>query len=115
MSAATIAVLFLLLISDAAAADLSKHFAGVDGTFVLLNGETGKYTRYNDKRSARRFPLCSTFKIPNTAILLESGVAPDPDFELRYNPALNLKARGLWLSIDYTYRRIDFCSAWGAG
>src|SRR3989442_826886 len=30
---------------------------------------------------------CSTFKIPHTAILLESGVAPDADYTLKYDPA----------------------------
>jgi len=27
--------------------DLSAHFAGLNGTFVLLNGSTGEYVRYN--------------------------------------------------------------------
>lgn len=74
----------------AGCANLSRHFAGIDGTFVLLNGQTGEYTRYNAERAARRFPPCSTFKIPNSAIALESGVAPDPDFTLPYDPALKL-------------------------
>jgi len=68
--------------------DLSAHFAGLNGTFVLLNGSTGEYVRYNRSRAAERFAPCSTFKIPHTAILLESGAAPDPTFTLKYDPAL---------------------------
>jgi beta-lactamase class D len=68
--------------------DLAGHFKGLNGTFVLLNGTTDEYIRYNPKRAEERFAPCSTFKIPHTAILLESGVAPDPTFALEYDPAL---------------------------
>jgi len=73
------------------AVDLARHFAGLDGTFVLLSvpaGASGEYLRHNPARAARRFAPCSTFKVPNTAILLESGTAPDPAFTLKYDPAL---------------------------
>lgn len=83
--------LLLLLCLRADAADLARYFAGIEGTFVLLDGRTGAYTRYNAARAARRFPPCSTFKIPNTAIALETGVAPDPDFTLTYDPALKIE------------------------
>ena len=69
--------------------DLSRHLPGLDGTFVLLNGTTGEYIRHNPARAAQRFAPCSTFKIPHTAILLESGAAPDPTFTLKYDPGLN--------------------------
>lgn len=55
---------------------------------MLLDGSSGKYVRYNAKRAAERFAPCSTFKVPNTAILLESGAASDPGFILKYDPAL---------------------------
>ncbi len=67
--------------------DLSGHFNGMNGTFVLLNGTTGAFIRHNPARAAERFAPCSTFKIPHTAILLESGVAPDSTFTLAYDPA----------------------------
>jgi beta-lactamase class D len=74
--------------------DWSRHFKGIDGTFVLLDGATGRMTRYNPRRAARRFPPCSTFKIPNTAIAIETGAAPDDTFVVRYDPALKLEGRG---------------------
>lgn len=76
------------------APDLSSHFAGLNGTFVLLNGTTAEYIRHNPTRAAVRFAPCSTFKIPHTAILLEAGTAPDPTFTLKYDPAL--KQPGNW-------------------
>ena len=68
--------------------DLGRHLGDIEGTFVLLNAATGEYVRHNPARAAARFPPCSTFKVPNTAILLETGAAPDPAFTLKYDPAL---------------------------
>jgi beta-lactamase class D len=72
-----------------AAPDLARYFGGLDGTFVLLNENSGQYHRHDSVRAARQFAPCSTFKVPNTAILLESGAAPDPGFTLKYDPALS--------------------------
>jgi beta-lactamase class D len=71
-----------------ASPDLARHFQGLNGTFVLLDATTGEYLRFNQTRAAERFAPCSTFKIPHTAILLESGAAPDPTFTLKYDPEL---------------------------
>ena len=62
--------------------DLGRFFAGVEGTFVLLDAQTGQATRYNPERASTRFLPASTFKIPNTLIALETGVASGPDFPL---------------------------------
>jgi beta-lactamase class D len=90
MKTASVFAVMLLLICTryAAAQDLSKHFEGIHGTFVLLNSATGQYVRHDTKRAAERFPPCSTFKIPNTAILLETGAARHKDHLLKYDPAL---------------------------
>jgi len=84
---AIFALLCLLAAGPAAAQDLSKHFHGIEGTFVLLDGQTGAFSRWNAARADRRFAPCSTFKVPNTAILLETGAAPDPDIAVTYDPA----------------------------
>jgi beta-lactamase class D len=94
-------VLLLVSCSHAFAQDLSKHFAGISGTFVLLNARTGEFIRHNSERARQRFAPCSTFKIPNTAIFLESGTTPDPEFLLKYDPAL--KQQGVWAR-DHTLR-----------
>jgi beta-lactamase class D len=98
-----LAVITLGLIAHPAAAqDLSSHFQGIEGTFVLLDGQTGAFTRWNAARADQRFAPCSTFKVPNTAILLESGAAPDPEFLVKYDPALKA-SREAWRK-DHTLR-----------
>jgi beta-lactamase class D len=82
--------------------DLGRHFQGITGTFVLLDGRTGAFTRWNAARADRRFAPCSTFKIPNTAILLETGAASDPEFVVTYDPALKA-SRDAWRK-DHTLR-----------
>jgi beta-lactamase class D len=86
----------------AGAQDLAGHFQGIDGTFVLLDGRTGATVRWNAARAGRRFAPCSTFKIPNTAILLETGAAADADAMVRYDPALQA-SREIWRQ-DHTLR-----------
>src|SRR5690242_3193243 len=55
-------------------------------SFVLVDGRTGKTMTENAARATERFSPCSTFKIPNSLIALESGVVPDADFTLQYDP-----------------------------
>ncbi len=90
----SIAVMLLMFTPGAASQqpDLARHFGDLDGTFVMLDASTGKYVRHNPKCAQERFAPCSTFKVPNTAILLESGVAT-PDTVIKYDPALKQPER----------------------
>lgn len=68
--------------------DLSAFFPGVDGddaTFVVLNAQSGEFVRYNPARAARRFVPASTFKIPNSLIALETGVASSADHRIAWD------------------------------
>lgn len=62
--------------------DFSRFFGGVEGTFVLLDGQTGQITWFNPERARTRYLPASTYKIPNTLIALETGVASGADFRL---------------------------------
>ena len=66
--------------------ELGRYFPDSSGTFVLLDGRTGRRQRYNAAQAARRFIPASTFKIPNTLIALDTGVADGPDFALAWDP-----------------------------
>ena len=104
-----VTALLVLSWSPGFAQDLSTHFAGISGT-VLLNGNTGTFIRHDPERAAQRFAPCSTFKIPHTALLLESGTAPDPEFLVKYDPAL--KQQGVWAR-DHTLRSAyRFSTVW---
>lgn len=84
------------------AVDLSAYFtrAGTEGCFVLLDPRRHEIVRYNPERGARRYFPASTFKIPNSLIALETGVADGLDFTLRYDPAAT--PRQDWWPADWT-------------
>jgi beta-lactamase class D len=65
--------------------DLAKHFAGIDGAFVLYDTKNDKYYRHNEKRCAEQLSPCSTFKIPNSLIALETGVVEDENFVIKWD------------------------------
>lgn len=48
--------------------------AGVNGTFASCRTADGVVTGHNAERATRRFIPASTFKVPNTLIVLEAGV-----------------------------------------
>ncbi|WP_139920205.1 class D beta-lactamase [Hymenobacter sp. DG01] len=50
---------------------------GVQGSFLLYETGTGRFTAYNEKRCRQGFLPASTFKIPNTLIGLQTGALPD--------------------------------------
>lgn len=65
--------------------DLSAAFGGIPGTFVMLDPRSRRLVVHNAERARTRFLPASTFKIPNTLIALESGVATGPDFRLQWD------------------------------
>jgi beta-lactamase class D len=66
-------------------ADLSKYFEGYSGAFVLYDVNNKYYIRYNEEQCKKRLSPCSTFKIPNSLIALETGVATDENFLLKWD------------------------------
>ena len=71
--------------TGASAADISvrdefaAHFAGFTGTFVMYDPAGDKYIVYNEPQSKKRLSPCSTFKIYNSLIGLETGVLDQED------------------------------------
>jgi beta-lactamase class D len=71
--------------------DLSASFPGIgadDATFVVLNASSGEVLRHNRVRAQRRLLPASTFKIPNSLIALETGVASGPDHLIPWDSVL---------------------------
>jgi bla regulator protein BlaR1 len=54
--------------------DFEKHFQGFTGTFVMYDQLNDSYVVYNEQQSKKRLSPCSTFKIYNSLIGLETGV-----------------------------------------
>ena len=69
-----------MAVPGASAADINvrdefaAHFAGFTGTFVMYDPAGDKYIVYNEPQSKKRLSPCSTFKIYNSLIGLETGV-----------------------------------------
>jgi beta-lactamase class D len=59
------------------AVDLSRFFSGYQGAFVLYDVAANRTIRYNAPQCAKRVFPCSTFKIPNSLIFLETGTLRD--------------------------------------
>lgn len=72
-------------INTASQPDLAAFFGDVQGAIVLLDAQTGRLVRHNPERARTRFLPASTFKIPNTLIALETGVASGPEFALAWD------------------------------
>jgi len=58
---------------------VTRAFDGHPGAFVLIEAATGDTFRSDPSACAEKLPPCSTFKIWNTAIGLETGKIAGPD------------------------------------
>lgn len=56
-----------------------RFFDGYQGTLVVLDLGSGQYERFKPSQAAKRLSPCSTFKIANALIGLETGVVSGPD------------------------------------
>jgi beta-lactamase class D len=80
----TAALLLAPLTGEAAPAvevrdDWEAYFQGYAGTIVLYDQANERYLIYNEPQSRKRLSPCSTFKIYNSLIGLETGVLADED------------------------------------
>jgi beta-lactamase class D len=69
--------------------DLSEFFDGREGCFVLYDAEADAWLRYNPEGCAERFSPCSTFKIANSLIALDTGIASGPEFSLKWDGVIH--------------------------
>lgn len=65
--------------------DLSKYFTGYEGCFVLFDKNKDEYTIYNQTKSKKQVSPCSTFKIVNSLIGLETKVLKDENTTFMWN------------------------------
>ena len=66
--------------------DFGKHFEGfTSGTFVMYDESKDQYSVFNEQQSETRLTPCSTFKIYNSLIALETGAASDENMVLSWD------------------------------
>lgn len=66
---------------------LKKYFDAkkVEGCFTMLNNADGKIIVYNMELDTMRFTPASTFKVVNSLIALQTGIAPDEHFKINWD------------------------------
>jgi len=64
---------------------VARAFKGHTGAFILFDKDKKKYFSYNESRCSERFLPASTFKIPNSLIALETGIAADENFVIKWD------------------------------
>ncbi len=65
--------------------DFSAEFGAYSGAFVLYNTADQRWLRYHPEECRVRTTPMSTFKVLNSMIALETGVASGPDFSLPWD------------------------------
>lgn len=80
---------------------LDSFYKKFKGCFVLYNLKTGEYSRYNDSICAIRYSPCSTFKIVNSLIGLET-VAENENYFIKYDSLRNPSE--LWMNNVEPYK-----------
>jgi bla regulator protein BlaR1 len=65
--------------------DFSAEFGAYSGAFVLYDAAHQRWLRYQPDECHKRTSPCSTFKVLNSLIALETGVASGPDFSLPWD------------------------------
>ena len=65
--------------------NLKTYFGEYIGGFSVYNLKTDSYIQYNIEHCKKRFSPCSTFKIPNSLIGLETGIIPDTGYIIKYD------------------------------
>ncbi len=74
--------------AEDAVQDLGAFFRGFRSTLVVRDVAAGRTVRHDPARGAARTSPCSTFKIPNSLIGLETRVIPDASFVLPWDGVL---------------------------
>ena len=65
--------------------DFSSYFGEFSGAFVLYDYNNKYYIKHNAEQCSTQYSPCSTFKIPNSLIGLETGVIPDENFVIPWD------------------------------
>ncbi len=79
--------------------DLDELFNPFNGSFILFDLQTDKKIIYNDSLATERYSPCSTFKITNSLISLEVGVAKDENYMIEYD-SVKVPPKPWWFTTE---------------
>jgi beta-lactamase class D len=83
--------------------DLKSYFGGHTGGFSIYSFKSNRYIQYNAEHCKKRLSPCSTFKIPNSLIGLETGIVPDSGFIIKYDSVLHPRDASMLHSEPFKY------------
>jgi beta-lactamase class D len=83
--------------------DLKSFYGDFAGGFSIYDLKTNTYIQYNTEHCKQRFSPCSTFKIPNSLIGLETGVIADTAFIIKYDSIRHPKDSVLMANEPFKY------------
>jgi beta-lactamase class D len=94
--------------------NLNSYFKDFVGGFSVYDLKTNKHIQYNAEHCKIRFSPCSSFKIPNSLIGLETGVISDTGFIIKYDSILHPKDSVLLANepFKYWYQDLSLKSAY---
>ncbi|MDF2804749.1 MAG: Beta-lactamase, partial [Anaerocolumna sp.] len=69
--------------------DLKDFFVDYKGCFIIYDENESRYSIYNESQVDERLSPCSTFKIPNALIGLETGVIEGKDYVYQWDGKMN--------------------------
>ncbi|MCU4164545.1 penicillin-binding transpeptidase domain-containing protein [Carboxylicivirga caseinilyticus] len=69
--------------------EIAKLFKGTKGCFVISKFDNSEHYYFNKDQAQERFSPCSTFKIPNSLIALQTGVASGIDYVIEWDSIRN--------------------------
>jgi len=69
--------------------EIAKLFKGTKGCFVITKFDNSEHYYFNKGQCLQPFSPCSTFKVPNSLIALQTGVASDVDFVIEWDSIRN--------------------------
>jgi len=84
---------------DLSIIELDDLFNPFTGSFVLIDLTTDEIMVYNDTIASKRYSPCSTFKITNSLISLEAGVANDASYSIEYD-SLKVPRKPWWYTTE---------------
>nr|WP_319398379.1 penicillin-binding transpeptidase domain-containing protein [uncultured Carboxylicivirga sp.] len=69
--------------------EIARLFNGTQGCIVISKFDNSEIYYFNKDQCQQRFSPCSTFKIPNSLIALQTGVASGTDFVIQWDSIRN--------------------------
>ncbi|MCU4173458.1 penicillin-binding transpeptidase domain-containing protein [Carboxylicivirga sp. N1Y90] len=98
-----ISMAFLSAVAQEREIQIARLFKGVDGCFLITKVDNTEQYYYNKPQCLQVYSPCSTFKIANSLIALQTGVATGADFVIKWDSIRNPKEPWMAEKLPFKY------------